>query len=212
VIHDPRYTVVRRDMAMSCTVHAAVENALDVPHTGFLHGGLFRTSRKRNEIEVVVRRRTDSVEAEYIGEPRPTGLVGRVLAPGGGTVVHFDRFILPCVAQVEYQLGNHSHVMVTSAFTPVEDFQTHMFAAVAFRSPLPAAAVKAAVLPIALRIFAQDTAILRMQTQSIHRFGGEQYVHTEIDVLGPHIWHLLRQAERGLKGEEGAEIRKRMLT
>jgi hypothetical protein len=39
--------------------------------------------------------------------------------------------------------------------------------------------------------------MLKAQTDNLRRFGGEQYVSTEIDVLGPHIWRLLRQAERG---------------
>src|SRR5206468_8079338 len=32
--------VLRRDL--QSTLHAALENSLDVPHTAFLHGGLFR--------------------------------------------------------------------------------------------------------------------------------------------------------------------------
>ena len=39
--------------------------------------------------------------------------------------------------------------------------------------------------------------MLRAQTDTIERFGGEQYVSTEIDVLGGAIWRLLRAAERG---------------
>ena len=79
-----------------------------MPHTLFLHGGLFRTAERRNDIEVIVRRREDGVEAEFVGEPRPSGIVGRLLAPGGGVVEHVDRFILPSVAQVEYRLGDAS--------------------------------------------------------------------------------------------------------
>jgi len=43
----------------------------------------------------------------------------------------------------------------------------------------------------------QVVAILGKQTEAIRRFGGEQYASTEIDVLGKHIWRLLRAAERG---------------
>ena len=86
------------------SIHAVAENALDVPHTAYLHGGLFRTSSgKPREIEVVVSRYADRVEAEYIGESRPSGLTGRLLAPGGGIVTHVDRFILPSITQVDLQ-------------------------------------------------------------------------------------------------------------
>ena len=99
-----------RVRASTGSLHAALENTLDVPHTAFLHGGLFRTAEKKNEIDVVVRRHGRRVEAEYLGEPRPQGLVGWLLAPGGGVVQHFDRFLLPSIAQVEYRLGTKSHL------------------------------------------------------------------------------------------------------
>src|SRR5688572_25008463 len=58
-LDDPAYTTVRREFLVEATMHAVIENALDVPHTAFLHGGLFRTSKKENEIDVVVRRFPD---------------------------------------------------------------------------------------------------------------------------------------------------------
>ena len=196
-LDDRRYTTVRRDFFVASTLHAAIENTLDVPHTAFLHGGLFRTARKENEIEVVVRRWSDRTEAEFIGEPRPKGLAGRILAPQGGVVVHFDRFLLPSVAQVEYRLGDASHLVTTTAMTPVSDFETRLYAVVTFRLPVPGWLVKPFVMPIAAQIFRQDARILTMQMDNTRRFGGERFAYTEIDVLGPHIWRLLKQAERG---------------
>ncbi len=211
LVDDARYSTVRHVIDLKGSIHAAAENALDVPHTAFLHRGLFRTESSRNRIDVVVRRFADRVEAEYIGEPRPEGVIGRVLAPGGGTVQHFDRFLLPCIAQVEYRIGEvdaerGSHVMATTALTPIGDYETRMFAAVSFRLPfLPSAKVGevagALLKPLALRILAQDVEILAAQTETIAHFGGEQYASTPLDVLGPHILRLLRQAERGMRGE-----------
>jgi hypothetical protein len=161
---------------------------------------LFRKATgKRNEIEVVIRRWHDRVEAEYIGEPRPSGLAGRLLAPGGGMVTHFDRFILPSIVQVEYRLGETSHICISSALTPVADFYTRLFAVISFRLPIFRAAGLVALLlrPLALRIFQQDAGMLKRQTETIQQFGGEQYMSTEIDILGPQIYRLLKQAERG---------------
>jgi hypothetical protein len=39
--------------------------------------------------------------------------------------------------------------------------------------------------------------MLKVQTDAVRRFGGEQYVSTDVDLLGGHIWRLLKQAERG---------------
>lgn len=180
------------------TLHAVAENALDVPHTAFLHGGLFRSdSAERQTIEVVVRRWHDRVEAQYIGESRPEGIVGRVLAPGGGEVEHYDRFILPGITEVEYRLSDRSQIVVSSVLSPVGDFRTRLYTVVSFKLPLPGWLVALVVKPIARRIFGQDKHMLALQTQNIERFGGEQYVSTELDALGPHILRLLRNAERG---------------
>lgn len=191
------YATIIRRLDFPGTLHATAENALDVPHTAFLHRGLFRGSGKRNRIRAVVRRGADRVEAEYIGEPRPEGVVGRLLAPNGGVVEHWDRFVLPSIAQVEYRLGDENHMLVTSLCTPLDDFTTRMFAVVAFRLRLPTAIVRPLVTPLAMHILRQDAAVLRAQSDSVRRFGGEQFVSTEIDLLGPHIWRLLRDAEAG---------------
>lgn len=193
----PGYTVVRRQVEAPGTMHATLENALDVPHTQFLHSGLFRSKSRGIPITAVVRRRADRVEAEYIGEPRPPGLVGRLLSPSGGLVTHFDRFLLPCVAEVEYRIGSENHILVMAATTPVEDFLTRIYAVVAFKMRIPGFLLKPFLLPVALKIFSQDAAVLGQQTATIRRFGGEQFASTEIDVLGRHIWRLLRAAERG---------------
>lgn len=199
-----RYTRVVREVEADATLHATLENALDVPHTAFLHRGLFRGG-ERHEVRVRVRRSGTRVEAEYMGEPRPSGAVGRLLSPGGGVVEHWDRFFLPSIAQVEYRLGDDAHFRVTAFGVPVTDFRTRLIAVVDFRTPLPGRLLKPLLEPIALRIFAQDKKILRAQTATIERFGGEQYQSTDVDFLGPHIWRLLKQAERGEPGENLVE-------
>lgn len=191
------HTIVVREVEAPATLHATLENALDVPHTAFLHRGLFRGGGSRRRIRVRVRRSAEGVEAEYLGETSPRGLAGRLLSPGGGIVEHWDRFFLPSVAQVEYRLGSETHLIVTALCTPVSDFSTRLLAVAAFQSALPGALLRRILEPIALRIFGQDVQILRAQSENILRFGGEQTMSTEVDVLGTHIWRMLRHAERG---------------
>lgn len=193
----PDYATVRHSADAPATLFSTIENALDVPHTAFLHRGLFRSGSRGLELRVRVHRRADRVEAEYIGEPRPTGLVAKLLSPSGGTVEHFDRFILPSIAQVEYRIGNETHFVADTAATPIDDFQTRIFAVVSLRSSFLSPWIAPIVKPLALRVFAQDARILEAQTQTIRRFGEERFASTEVDVLGKHIWRLLRAAERG---------------
>jgi phenylpropionate dioxygenase-like ring-hydroxylating dioxygenase large terminal subunit len=206
----PGYTTVRRAYRVEAPLAAVVENILDVPHTAFLHGGLFRIARQAHEVEVVVRRHDTWAEAQFLGEPLPGGLLARLLAPRGGVVEHTDRFFLPAVAQVEYRLGT-SHLVATSLLTPQTGHLTRLYAVVTFRLPLPGWLVAPFVAPLAGKIFAQDAAMLRAQTHQVQRLG-ERFTSTELDVLGPQVARLLRQAAGSGPGPEAHEHRIRMRT
>jgi len=197
------YTTVIREVQVEATLHAAIENALDVPHTAFLHRGLFRGGKK-NAITACISRYPDRIEIEYLGEPRPPGIVAKILSPSGGVVEHWDRFFLPSVAQVEYRLGAENHFVVTSMCTPVHDTLTKLFAVVSFRTRLPSKWLKYLIEPFAMRIFNQDRVILEQQTRTTQRFGGEQFVSSELDLMGPNVWRLLRQAETGSLPKDAA--------
>lgn len=198
---DPAYFVLHRQVRANGSVHMVAENALDVPHTAYLHGGLFRTEEARQEIRAVVRRWHDRAECEYIGERRPEGLVGRLLSPSGGVVTHFDRFYLPSIVEVEYRIGEENHILVHAACTPLDDYDTQLYAVVAVRTRLPMRWLRPFVEPFALRIFGQDADMLTRQTATIHRFHGQQYASTDVDLLGPHILKLMNRAARGELGD-----------
>lgn len=197
LVDAPGYTSVRQSVVAEASMYSTIENALDVPHTAFLHKGLFRSDSRGITLKVKVTRGADRVEAEYLGEPRPPGIVAKILSPSGGIVQHWDRFLLPSVAQVEYKIGEENHFLADSVATPVSDFVTRLFAVVSFRSRLPGAVIAPVVKPLALRVFQQDAEILRAQTDRIRRLGGESFVSTDIDVLGRDIWRLMRSLERG---------------
>jgi hypothetical protein len=207
----PGYLTIRERLEMPGPLDAVAENALDVPHTAFVHSGLFRKNADRKPIEVVVRTVDGGVEAQFIGEERPEGLVGRLLAPQGGEVFHWDRFLLPCIAQVEYRLSERSHIIVTAALTPRTPTRTEIFATVAVKVPIPNAILRNVFKPVAMRILRQDVEILRRQTDQVERFGGEEFASTEIDVLGLRIKKLLREAASGKVTAAQPERRIKML-
>jgi phenylpropionate dioxygenase-like ring-hydroxylating dioxygenase large terminal subunit len=194
-IDDSRYLTIRYEAEFEATLHATAENVLDVPHTAFLHAGLFRGGGgEPNPIDTEVRRYFDRSECHYIGEPRPSGVMGKLMAPGGGEVTHVDRFILPSVAQVEYQLGDGIHLISTSCLSPISAFRTRMNAVVTVRVGKWATMLRPIVTPFALKVVKQDIEILSAQTQTIKAFGGESYAHSQADLLGPSIVKLLKKA------------------
>jgi phenylpropionate dioxygenase-like ring-hydroxylating dioxygenase large terminal subunit len=189
-------TVLRYDL--DCTLHAALENALDVPHTAFLHRGVFRGGEPR-EITAVRRPVPGGVEVSYEGEP--VGM-GRFRARSGTapTFEHWDRFFLPSVAQVEYRVAGWLRIVNTILHLPLEPFRTRAWFVVQYWTRLPAPLVAPVVAVRGRRILGQDARMLAAQTANIRRFGNEQYSSTDLDVMGRAVWALLRRAERAEQG------------
>ena len=199
----PEYIAIHREYLFECTLQAALENALDVPHTGFVHQGDFRGKRDRLEIVAERRRIQDGIEVEYIGE-RP--LSGPTHTEDGDPIVqeHWDRFFMPAVAQVEYRTGVERHQITTFPHTPISDFQTRGFLVSCWRLPEKDPTVVKRLEEFLDEILAQDVAILADQTENVLRFGGEVYRSTALDLMGPEIWRMLRRAEQGLDPNSAA--------
>ena len=194
---EPGETEIRRTVEVEAGLLPALENALDVPHTAVLHRGLFRGSREPRRIKVKVARTPEGIQAEYVGEPRPSGWAAKILSPSGGEVVHFDRFIRPSIAQVEYRLGTEARFLVNSICAPVSESLTRLYAVVRFRTRLPGWLVKLLLNPVATRIFEQDRSILKSQGEALRRWKGEHYTSTAVDVLGLQIARILKGADTG---------------
>ena len=205
---DDDYLVVVREFDVECTLHAALENALDVPHTAFVHRGDFRGNEVR-EIEAVRRRIPNGIEVEYLGE---APLSGEELDADGNRVVseHWDRFFLPSVAQVEYKTPPDRHLMSTLPHTPVSDFRTRFWLVSCWKIPHERRGEMRPVIEKQLdTILGQDVEILREQTRRIRELGGESYRSTALDLMGPEILRMLRQSERGLPADD-AKIDRRV--
>jgi phenylpropionate dioxygenase-like ring-hydroxylating dioxygenase large terminal subunit len=193
---DPEYLTVLREYDVECTLHAALENALDVPHTAFVHRGDFRGKESR-EIEAVRRRIPGGVEVEYKGEPP---LSGPAHDASGAPIVseHWDRFFVPGIAQVEYRTSSGRHQISTLPHVPVSALRTRFWLVSCWKVP---PARRAEMEPIIAKqldtILGQDLEILRQQTRRIRELGGESYRSTVLDLMGPEILRMLRAAERG---------------
>lgn len=209
-----KYTRLTRAVTFPGSLHAVVENALDVPHTSILHRGLFR-SGKRHRVKVTLKRFQTFAEATYEGEPPPSGLLARLLSFGAGTkgplvVSHWDRFFLPGVLQVEYRLGPKTHILVTGYLSPVTGEETRLFARVCLRLPLPTwltTWLATALEPFFMRIVEQDLTMLSLQSENVRRFGGAAFMSTELDVLGASVTRLLKEQSARDEGGEAVDLR-----
>ena len=94
---------------------SCVENFIDVPHTVFVHPGIFRVARDGGRVEVT-----------FLGETENLGWFRRFLNPRGGVIEHVDRFFAPNLTSVEYRFGPRRHLFITSQSVPVTPDRTRV--------------------------------------------------------------------------------------
>ena len=194
-------------------VEACLENFLDVPHTVFVHPGLFRGKRQK-ATRVRVRQAGDEVEAEFLDEGELDGFGPRLLFPRGTEMRHTDRFILPSISRVDYAFaerdapGDGHAFIITSQCTQRAESVVDVTTAITWRLPLPrwcGPLVKAFLKPYCRKVIRQDVAMLAVQGRQWQRFGaGAALCHTGADLLGKSIGLLRRRAAEGLPG--GPEV------
>lgn len=187
------YVSFVQDELLPADLISVAENILDVPHTAYLHGGLFRRAPSRRQ-RVHIRRTTKLAAARFIDEKVPGGLLGRLLSGGrNATLEHEDRFELPSLAIVDYRLGE-AHLQIRNLLTPVDRARTRVIATANLRMGPLGRPVAWLAAPAARRVLAQDERILEaIATQPKTPRG----VSTQADLLRPHIRRLLLDAARG---------------
>lgn len=179
-------------MQTAASLENVAENFLDAAHTHFVHAGLIRTAHHRRTVSVQITRGDRQVEAVYANEQQISGLLYRLLAPGCREVVSIGRFLLPGVAQIEYQTDLDYRLLISLFITPIDRQQVRAYSVVTFYWGLPNWMGRLIAQPLFYQAMRQDLAILQSQTKNLERFGGEQFVYTPLDLLRPYINDLLQ--------------------
>jgi hypothetical protein len=145
------------------------------------------------------------VYASYEGEVRPDTWLTRLLAPGGGTLTHVDRFIAPSIVCVEYRLGQKAHLLSTALFSPLSRERTRLYVQVAFRLAARSGWLSPLLERVMARVLREDIDILAAQTHNLARFSGAHFASTELDTFSGQIRRLLAQAELGAIDDEQSQ-------
>lgn len=194
-LNEEGWTSFRMQTRFPANVEACLENFLDCPHTVFVHKGWFRSHDTR-ELRALVRRRKNSAEVEFQGEPISDSVVSRLLFPKGRELRHTDRFLVPNISRVDYDFGLDRHFIITSQCTPVTDGETRVHTAITYRFGKVGSLVRLFFEPLCRKIIRQDVDILRAHSRQIERFGGEDFSNIETDLLGLHIRALRARVDR----------------
>jgi phenylpropionate dioxygenase-like ring-hydroxylating dioxygenase large terminal subunit len=176
------------------SVTNCAENFVDVPHTAYVHPGIFRTPR-RERISATVGLEKGEVRVDYFGEKQNLGWFAFLLNPRGLPVRHIDRFIAPNITHVRYEIGK-SVFLITSQSVPETPHRTRVYTELAWR--LGALNLLAApfVRFQGQRVIDQDKRVLRDQMEVI-RDRPVSFIDTPGDLIHAYIHALRAAVERG---------------
>ena len=176
------------------TVTNCVENFIDIPHTVYVHPGIFRNER-RQLIDVKIERNNGSVKATYLNETDNLGWFSKFLNPSGVEIVHTDEFFMPNVSCVEYVFGPKRHFIITSQSVPLEDDETLVYTDLTYNYGIWNKPTAPLVRWQGQKIIDQDIVALAAQMKCIKKYG-EDFSNTPADTIHAYVESIQRELER----------------
>ncbi|CAB3809108.1 3-phenylpropionate/cinnamic acid dioxygenase subunit alpha [Paraburkholderia caffeinitolerans] len=176
------------------------QNFMDVPHTVFVHSGIFRSSRGKL-MEATVATTPDSVEVTYHDGEDSIGFgLDWLTNPDGVALEHTDRFIAPNVTRCEYRWGNRSGFLIVSQITPIDARRSRVYTYIAYRFRLPRWLLR--VLRPALHLYThlviqQDVRIMRSHREGLDNAPDFRPHNVRADVVHVAIDRLIDAVKRG---------------
>ena len=168
------------------TLVNALENFLDGTHTHFVHSGLVRTDRHRQNVTARLVKTSDRVTVCYSGEAGQSGLISRLLE--WGRTKSYGRYIDPATAKIEYLDKSGAKLSITVYFAPICQTEQLVHAVIATRKGiLPGMVHRLILTPLFRKVMAEDQKILALQQQTIEKTGEAEFLSSEIDLMRPYI-------------------------
>lgn len=182
----PTYKKIRLKNAFNNTLTNCVENFIDIPHTAFVHKGIFRG--KRNErITAQVTRDSGHIQIDYFNEKSNLGSFSFILNPHKKNIFHQDNFYAPNLTHVIYRLDKKWEYTITSQTVPMTAEKSMVYTEICYDFG------KWMALPFmpwlikrqAQRVINQDVEILNQQMDVIQKYG-QKFCATSADLI--HTW------------------------
>ena len=177
----PGWSTIRVINRFNNTVTNCAENFIDIPHTASVHPGIFRNA-KQQQLQMTVNRSEGKVSATYHQETNNLGWFSWFLNPQGEDISHVDRFCMPNVTSVEYDMGRSRHCFITSQSIPETSSSTLVYTDVTFNYGIWNRLARPFVRWTAQKIIAQDIVALQRQQETIDKYG-EHFTHTPADTI-----------------------------
>lgn len=178
------------------SVENVVENFVDCSHTGYVHGGLFRTPAS-HMARTTVRAVPDGVVIDIDEENQVDSLLSRLLVKKGEKVTHQDRFILPSIVQVAYGFGPDKAITGFQLCVPEEPFVTRVYVYLTWRMGWLTPLMTPFMPHIGRVVLNQDMGVLVNQGEVIKRHG-QHFTSAPADTA--NLWIQAARA-KAMKGE-----------
>lgn len=176
------------------------QNFMDVPHTVFVHDGIFRSSRGK-PMETTVTTRSDSVLVTYHdGDDRIGFCLDWLTNPDRVPLAHTDRFVAPNLTHCEYRWGERSGFLIVSQITPIDARSSRVYTYIAYRFRLPRWLLRALRPLLHLYthlVIRQDVRIMRAHREGLDNAPGFRPHNVRADIVHLAIDRLLDAARRG---------------
>ncbi|MFM2025873.1 MAG: hypothetical protein RLZZ339_586 [Cyanobacteriota bacterium] len=189
----PGWETVRVINRFANDVTNCAENFIDIPHTAFVHQGIFRSSRQK-KLGMTVKRCNGAVLVEYHHESSNLGWYRYFLNFQGTGIKHSDLFFMPNITCVEYQMGGNRHLFITSQSIPETHNSTLVYTDITYNYGIWNKLALPFVGWTAQHIIRQDVKILGVQGEAIAKYGTE-FFPTPADTI-----HLFVESIRGAIG------------
>ncbi len=175
------------------TLFDAIENFVDPMHTHTIHAGLIRSEKERAPVRIEIKCKADEVSATYLGEGTASGWIQRLF--GVDIVKSLGRFRTPSIVEMEYWNQEFMRCRIVMLFTPADEGQIQVLAGIFGRHRL-APMILPMLKPMLRLAIRQDREVLRWKFKHESKyFGKANYLHTELDLLGPFILRWLRHGK-----------------
>jgi phenylpropionate dioxygenase-like ring-hydroxylating dioxygenase large terminal subunit len=177
----PGWKNIRLQHVFDNNLSNCVENFIDIPHTAFVHQGIFR-SRRNEPITAKIIREQGEVHVTYQNEAQNLGSFNFFLNPRGETITHTDSFYMPNVTFVSYSLASKWQYVITSQSIPISAEQTRVYTEISYQLGIWTPFASWIIKRQGKKVIKQDLHVLAQQMRVIKKYG-ERFYDTPADKI-----------------------------
>jgi phenylpropionate dioxygenase-like ring-hydroxylating dioxygenase large terminal subunit len=207
--HQKGWKNIRLQHYFKSSVTNCVENFIDVPHTAFVHKGIFRNTEGR-PIRTCVQRKNGTVSIDYSNENTNLGSMSWFLNPKKGKIIHIDNFIMPNITHVIYQLPSGWEYLITSQSVPVTNSETIVYTDITYSFGVWTFLSSWIVKRQAKKVIAQDIDILKDQDEVIQRENAP-FINMPCDLIHMMISEIREALENEIDPRTLPELKKEII-